>query len=304
MTSEIDRIQLNDGTSIPWLAWGNGTGNAKKEAVSAGKAVLLSGINHIDTAQIYEREETVPEAIKQSGIDRSKVYVTSKQFDACNTDDEVRKQIDESIAKLGGPPDLFLIHNPFMNDHQDRMTSVWAIFEEYKDAGKLKSIGVSNFRVVDFEKLFKVAKHKPVVNQLEFHPFVLKHLEPVLKFHEEHGIVVESYGPLTPTLRHPTKGEPLKPVLEKIAKRLSESTGEKMDENAVLLLWCKAKNVVAVTASGHADRIAGLAKIAKLKEGLTKEEVKEIDDIGSKYHFRHYTEHMTVDFPDPDLPAQ
>jgi len=304
MASQIDRIQLNDGTSIPWLAWGNGTGNAKKEAVKAGTETLKSGIDHIDTAQIYTTEDAVPQAIEQSGIERSKVYITSKQFDACNSDDELRKQIDESIEKLGSVPDLFLIHNPFMGDKPERVLDVWKVFESYKDAGKLKSLGVSNFRPSDLSKLLKVAKHKPVVNQLEFHPFVLKHLEPVLKVHEEHNIVVESYGPLTPTLRHPTKGEPLKPALQKAAKRLSEKAGEDIDENAVLLLWCKAHNVVAVTASGNSERIAQLAKIAKLKEGLTKEEVSEIDEIGKKYHFRHYTEHMTVDFPDPDLPSQ
>jgi len=303
MTSQIDRIQLNDGTSIPWLAWGNGTGNAKKEALTAGKAVLRAGVNHIDTAQIYGTEKQACQAIQESGLDRSQVYLTSKIYQAHASDDEIRESIDESIAKLGGPPDLFLIHNPYL-ENEERVVPTWKIMEQYKDAGKLKSLGVSNFRTQDLSKLLKIAKHKPVVNQLEFHPFVLKHLEPLEKIHAEHGIVVESYGPLTPTLRHPTKGEPLKPALQKAAKRLSEKTGEDIDENAVLLLWCKAHNVVAVTASGNADRIRGLAKIAKLKEGLTKEEVSEIDEIGKKYHFRHYSEHMTVDFPDPDLPSQ
>lgn len=106
---------------------------------------------------------------------------------------------------------------------------------------------------------------------------VLTHLEPVLAIHEKHGIVVESYGPLTPTLRLKGKN-PLQGVLSKVAKRLSSETGEDLDENAVLLLWCKAKNVVAVTTSSNAERIQGLAKIAKLKAGLTSDEVKEIDE--------------------------
>lgn len=154
----------------------------------------------------------------------------------------------------------------------------WKILEEFKDAGKLKSIGVSNFRPQDLEKLLAVCKHKPTVNQLEFHPLVLRHLEPVLAIHEKHGIVVESYGPLTPTLRLKGKENPLQDILSKVAARLSKDTGEKIDENAVLLLWCKAKNVVAVTTSSNDERIKGLAAVAKLKAGLTEAEVKEIDE--------------------------
>lgn len=109
-----------------------------------------------------------------------------------------------------------------------------------------------------------------------------------MAIHEQHGIVIESYGPLTPTLRLKGNANPLQPTLEKIAKRLSESSGETLDENAVLLLWCKAKNVVAVTTTANEERVKGLAKLATLKEGLTKEEVKELDDIGKQYHFRFY----------------
>lgn len=134
------------------------------------------------------------------------------------------------------------------------------------------------------------AAHHPLpLHQLEFHPYVLKHLEPVLKIQKEHGIITESYGPLTPTLRHPQAGGgPLAPVLQEIAKAVSQRAGTELDTNAVLLLWCKAHDVVAVTASANPDRIKGLAQLAKLDVNLTPDEVKQIDETGSKYHFRYY----------------
>ncbi|KAL7005038.1 hypothetical protein EMMF5_005402 [Cystobasidiomycetes sp. EMM_F5] len=306
MASSIDRIQLSDGTSIPWLACdrttrGNGTGDSKKKALDVGVQVLKLGLDHIDTAQIYTTEPETRQAIEKSGVPRSEVYVTSKIFKPEPTDEGIRASVESSLEKLGGTPDLYLIHNPFPSA-PDRVIPTWKVLEQMKDEGKLKSIGVSNFRPQDLKKLLEVAKHKPVVNQLEFHPLVLTHLEPVLAIHEQHGIVIESYGPLTPTLRLKGNANPLQPTLEKIAKRLSESSGETLDENAVLLLWCKAKNVVAVTTTANEERVKGLAKLATLKEGLTKEEVKELDDIGKQYHFRFYYEHMSTDFPAPDLP--
>lgn len=126
--------------------------------------------------------------------------------------------------------------------------------------------------------------------QIEYHPYTLAHLEPVLAFQEKHGIVTESYGTLTPTLRHPTGG-PIKPVLERIAGRLNaaDSQGLKLDASAVLLLWARAEGVVVVTASGSPERIAWLGKIAALPEGLlTREEVEEIERVGKGVHFRHY----------------
>jgi diketogulonate reductase-like aldo/keto reductase len=134
---------------------------------------------------------------------------------------------------------------------------------------------------------------------------VLTHLTPILELHEKHGIITEAYGPLVPMLHHPTKGGELVPVLEKIAKRVaSDYNGDSsvVNQAAILLLWCKAKKVVAITTSGNSDRIKQLAKVQELPN-LTKEEVEEIDAVGAKYHYRYYTEHMVTDFPEPDLPT-
>lgn len=187
-----------------------------------------------------------------------------------------------------------------------------------KDSGELTaSLGVSNFRPQDFEALLPVAKYKPVVNQLEYHPFVLTHLDPILKIQQvrirlgarwgwaelfadlpslsslqpsasqEHGILTEAYGPLSPLIRHSTGGGPLKPILNRIAHRVSSVTGRDVDAAAVLLLWTRAKGVIAVTASGNEERIHKLAAVQTLPD-LTEEEVQEIEEVGRKIYFRAY----------------
>jgi len=138
------------------------------------------------------------------------------------------------------------------------------------------------------------------VNQLEYHPYLLTHLQPLLDLQASHKIVTQAYGPLTPVLRHP--GGPLKPVLAKIAKRVSaDSGGKDVDEAQVLLLWTIQNNVVAITSSTREENLRKLVEVDGLVD-LTEEERKEIEEVGRKVHFRHYTEHMFEDFPTPDLP--
>lgn len=301
-------IQLLDGREIPWLSWGNGTGNMKKDPVKTGKIALDEGIRHIDTAQGYEREEETGQAVNAAGVDRNKVWVTSKlsqEGGATNKDpvkvEDIRAAVEATTKKLGSIPDLFLIHNPFVPP-KGELLAAWKQLEVLKDEGKLKSLGVSNFRPQDLDLILQNAKHKPVVNQIEYHPYVLAHLEPVLKIQKEHGIVTESYGPLSPLLRHPNGG-PLKPVLERIAKAVSGRGGTKIDAAGVLLLWCRDTGAVAVTGSGNPDNIKSMAALQNV-DSLTKDEIEEINSVGKTIHFRAYAEHMETDFPVPNLPSE
>jgi diketogulonate reductase-like aldo/keto reductase len=104
---------------------------------------------------------------------------------------------------------------------------------------------------------------------------------------KEHGIVTQSYGTLTPLIRHPTGG-PLKPILEEISARVSEKTGKTIDAATVLLLWARAQGVVVVTASGNAQRIQWLGEVARSPQWLTEEDIAKINDVGKTIHFRHY----------------
>ncbi|KDR69736.1 hypothetical protein GALMADRAFT_77100 [Galerina marginata CBS 339.88] len=297
---------LLDGTTIPWIAWGNGTGLEDKNAVDCGQLALDSGIRHIDTAQLYKTEKETGEAIAKSSLNRDDVYVTSKL--APDDDeppiplDKVVSSVQESIDRLGFVPDLYLLHTPFVAAPGD-LKAMWKILEDLKSQGKLKSIGVSNFRPQDLETILDGAKYKPVINQIEFHPYVLVHLQPVLDLQAKHGILTASFGALSPTLRHPTGG-PLKPVLERIAERISKVIGKKVDTNTVLLLWTRAQGVVVVTASGNPQRIQGLGEIATLPDLLEEEEVDEITRVGKTIHYRYYTGQMRKDFPAPNLPGE
>jgi diketogulonate reductase-like aldo/keto reductase len=129
--------------------------------------------------------------------------------------------------------------------------------------------------------------------EVEYHPYVLSHLEPVKKIQDQHGIRFQAYGPLTPLLRHPTGG-PIKPILERVAKRLSAETGKPVDAHAALALWFLTQNIPIVTASGSIERIPALAAVEQLPD-LTPEEVEEITEVGKKVHFRHYRVGRNVD---------
>ncbi|KIY49038.1 conjugated polyketone reductase C1 [Fistulina hepatica ATCC 64428] len=301
----VPTIALSTGTKVPWLGWGNGSGNARKTAFESGKIALASGFQHIDTAQGYGNEVETGNTIRVSGIPKDNIFVTSKLSPIDNTKPvalpEVRGAVEESIKKLGFTPDLFLIHNPFVAESPADLKKMWQILEDLKAEGVLKDIGVSNFRPQDLEVILDGARYVPTVNQLEYHPYVLVHLEPVLAIHKKHGIVTSSFGPLTPLLRHP--GGPLKPVLKRIAARIAADHPKlSINEVTVLLLWTRAQGVITITASGNAEHIKRLADVAPLPDLLTPAEVEEITNVGKTVHFRHYREHMEIDFPLPALP--
>ncbi|KAM0747023.1 conjugated polyketone reductase C1 [Meredithblackwellia eburnea MCA 4105] len=307
----VPSYTLLDGRQLPILQWGTGSGESKPQALRAGTFVLKSGLRAIDTASGYNTEGETGQAWRDSGLDRSEVFIASKisQKD-CQTAhgplplDSIREAVLSTIERLGTQPDLLLVHNPFVAA-PGQMPAVWKILEEMKDSGELtSSIGVSNFRPSqDLEELLAVAKYKPTVNQMEFHPLVLSHIEPLLKLQAEHGIITTAYGPLSPILRHPSKGGPLKPVLERIAQRL----GNGFDSSHVILLWIRAMGVGLITTSANEERIKKFADLQTLLKDqlgtLTREEVDEITRIGKEVYFRFYSEHMEVDHPIPNLPV-
>ncbi|WVW82276.1 hypothetical protein I302_104282 [Kwoniella bestiolae CBS 10118] len=296
-------IKLSDGKSIPALQWGNGSGglNGKHDpALEYGITALKAGVKAIDTAELYKTEVATGEALKQAAFKKEDIWVTTKNVQA--TPEVVKANVQDRLSKLGFKPDLLLIHNPFVIA-DGKIAQFWTLLEDLVLDGTLEgvSLGVSNFRPQDLEAVLSVARIKPVVNQLEYHPYVLTHLQPVLDIHSKHGIVTEAYGPLTPVLRHPTGG-PIKPILERIAQRLSKETGTEVDTAAVLLLWTIGKGVVAVTTSTKEHNIKKIVQVDTALPDLTKEEIEEIEAAGRKVHFRNYKEHMSKDFPAPNLP--
>ncbi|ORX40090.1 NADP-dependent oxidoreductase domain-containing protein [Kockovaella imperatae] len=301
----VRTISLSDGKKIPAVGWGNGTQGIQKsgrKAIDLGVLALKAGVLHIDTAQLYGTEKETGEAIKEAGLKPEDVWVTTKISGSKvqNNLESIRENVKESIDLLGFIPNLILIHWPKVVKDGD-VAKFWQHLEALVEDGTLKgcSLGFSNFRPQDIEAIMEVAKIKPVCNQLEYHPYVVTHLDPVIKVQEKYNIVTQAYGPLQPIVSHPTGG-PIKPILTRIAEKMSKETGKKVDEAAVLYLWTIGKNVVAVTTSGNPENIKKMAATEDLPD-LTKEEMEEIEQAGRKVHYRRY-DHMNEGYPKVDLP--
>lgn len=154
---------LNDGNKFPFLAFGTGTALYNKEAKDAVIQAIKHGVTHLDGAQVYGNEESIGDAIVESGVDRSTLFVTTKLW-TVPAGKTVRESFEESLRKLKlDYVDLFLIHSP--QNHQD-LKAVWKELEAFKKEGKAKSIGVSNFRIVDLEVILPDAEFVPAVNQV------------------------------------------------------------------------------------------------------------------------------------------
>ena len=156
-------IPLNDGTRIPWLAFGSGTALLFKDASEPVANAIKAGFRHIDTAQMYKNEEHVGAGIAASGVPREQLYITTK-LDKVPDGQSVRDTLVESLRKLRVDyVDLFLVHVPVA--HPD-LKAVWREMEEVKREGLTKSIGVSNFQPEHLKQIYEVATIPPAVNQV------------------------------------------------------------------------------------------------------------------------------------------
>jgi len=193
-----------------------------------------------------------------------------------------------SLQRLGLTyVDLWLIHTPVQ--HKDNLKSVWKQCEEVQKEGLAKNIGVSNFRIKDFEVILDGAEIIPTVNQIEFHPYVYNASKALLEFQAKHGIKTESYGGLVPITSKPDG--PLTPVLKEIAAEVEKRRGAPVTEAQVLLKWLISKDIIIVTTSSKESRLKEYLDALNVPD-LTVEEVKAIEEGGSKLHYRRFGAHM------------
>jgi diketogulonate reductase-like aldo/keto reductase len=232
-------ITLNDGAEIPQL--GFGTWQISQE--DAGEAVTKAldvGYRAIDTAAVYGNEAEVGGAINGSGIDRSELFVTTKLWNSDQGRDRTKAACAVSLSKLGlNYLDLYLLHWPVPS--KGLFVETWQAMEELRDEGLVRSIGVSNFREEDLERLAQETDTVPALNQIELHP-LLQQRGP-REVHSERGIVTQAWSPLG-------QGELFDdPVLTEIADRHSKSTAQ------VMLRWQMDLGHVTIPKSVTAERI-------------------------------------------------
>jgi 2,5-diketo-D-gluconate reductase A len=190
--TSIPTVALHDGVEIPQLGFGVFQ-VPPEETRQVVEEALADGYRHIDTAAAYRNEAGVGEAIAAAGLDRDEVFVTTKLWNSEQGYDSTLAAFDKSLERLGlDRVDLYLIHWPMPTE--DRYLNTWRAFERIHEEGRARSIGVSNFRVEDLERLEAEAEKLPTVNQIELHPSLQQ--ADLRAWHADHDIVTEAWSPL------------------------------------------------------------------------------------------------------------
>lgn len=187
----MNSILLNNGLSIPQIGVGTWTLTGQV-ATQNVRMALEAGFRHVDTAQAYSNEAEVGQGIKESGIDRGSIFLTTKVGTTIMrlSQEEIAQSIDESLAKLQTSYlDLLLVHWPV----KDRVRDTWQVMEEYVRQGKVRSLGVSNFNLHHLEDLLSYAQIRPTINQIEVHPLMTQ--EENIAINRQLGIQVQAWGP-------------------------------------------------------------------------------------------------------------
>jgi 2,5-diketo-D-gluconate reductase A len=225
---------LADGNEIPLLGLGVWQVPNGPECVNAVRWALELGYRHIDTAQAYGNEESVGRGLRESGVPREEVFITTKFYPA-QKDPEAEAQ--RSLERLGvDQVDLYIIHWP-----QGGPTWAWPGMEGARERGYARSIGVSNFSVSELEEVMAVAESPPVVDQVQFSPF--KFRRRLLAACEERNVALEAYSPLG-TGRH-LGDERVRQIAERVGRTPAQ----------VLLRWCVQRELVVIPKSTHRERI-------------------------------------------------
>jgi diketogulonate reductase-like aldo/keto reductase len=256
VTSDGRARVLADGHRMPMLGLGVWQVADGPACVNAMRWALELGYRHIDTAQAYGNEKSVGKALRDSGVPRSEVFLTTKFFPARK--DPVA-EAEQSLRRLGvDQVDLYLIHWP-----QGGATWAWPGMERARELGLARSIGVSNFGVSELDEVIAVGASRPVVNQVEFS--AVEYRRGLLEACGQRGIALEAYSSLG-TARHLSNE-----TVSRVAERVGRTPAQ------VLLRWCLQHDVPVIPKSTHRDRIAENAQIFDFT--LSQRDMAELDAL-------------------------
>ena len=257
---------LNNGLKMPWLGFGVFQMTDGPQVEAAVKYALQTGYRSIDTASVYGNERGVGKAIRECGIPRGEIFLTTKVW---NDDQRAKRTLaafEESLKRLQTDyVDLYLVHWPVA----DCYLETWRVMEEIYQSGRAKAIGVSNFLPHHLEDLLREGQVVPTVNQIEFHPYLVQ--PDLLRFCQSHKIIVEAWSPLM-------QGHVVKePVIQKLAEQHGKTPAQ------IVLRWDLQHGVVTIPKSSRPERIAENSQVFDFE--LTPADLEALDALNKHHHF-------------------
>lgn len=293
-SGQLLKIGTGSGTKWQWLKKGRPEDQRltiHEELVENLVTTINCGFRHLDTAEVYTTHPEVGAAVKKAGVAREDLWITTKYFPGVEHQPALSKDPKEFVSKALKELDisyfdLLLIHHPFTNPKLENYLSlgdIWKQFIELKKLGLVREIGVSNFAVSHLKEIFEASgspEYYPVVNQIEFNPFLQNQSKGIVDFSREHDILIEAYGPLT-SLRIEEDNEHVA-ALKKFVKELSDKYGK--TEAQILLRYTLQEGHLPITTSSNEERIKQSLDVYDFE--LEDADQKKITDIGSKFTFR------------------
>ncbi|MBN2909053.1 aldo/keto reductase [Polycladomyces sp. WAk] len=266
-----DTTVLANGVKFPWLGLGVWKAKEGSEVENAVKAAIQIGYRSVDTAAVYQNEEGVGRAIKECGVPREELFITTKVWNADQGYESTLKAFETSRKKLGLEyVDLYLVHWPVKGKYKE----TWKALEKLYKEGWVRAIGVSNFQVHHLKDVMEDCEVKPMVNQVEFHPYLTQ--KELLAFCKEQNIQLEAWSPLM-------QGEVVNvPEIQELAKKYGKTPAQ------IVLRWDLQHGVVTIPKSVKEHRIKENADIFDFE--LTAEDMAKLDALNKNHRFG----------PDPD----
>lgn len=267
------RKVLANGVEMPVLGLGVYKSESGAETENAVKWALEAGYRLFDTASRYGNEESVGKALAEYGLMREEYFVTTKLWNADQGYESTLKAIDLSLQKLGmSYVDLYLIHWPSASEDKHELINkreeTWRAMEEILASGKARAIGVSNFTLNHLEEMKKYATTMPMVNQIEFHPFLYQ--DALLEYCQKNNIVCEAYSPLAKGMKMDNS------LLERLAGKYNKTKAQ------VMLRWGVQHGTVVIPKSVHKNRIEENAKIFDFE--LSLDDMHALDNLNDGLH--------------------
>ena len=267
------KVKLNNGLEMPWLGLGVFRAEDGKEVENAVETALKHGYRSIDTAAVYQNEQGVGTGMKNSGVPREEIFLTSKVWNSDQGYKTTLEAFEESLERLQTDYlDLYLIHWP----KGKLSVETWKAMEELYEKGLIRAIGVSNFLVHHLEDFLPECKVVPAVNQVEFHPELIQ--PELLKFCQEKGIQPEAWSPIM-------KGRVNDiPVVQALAAKYQKTPVQ------IVLRWDIQKGVVTIPKSVTPERIISNSDIFDFE--LSDEDIAKIDRLDQNKRIGFHPDHI------------